>query len=53
MAATARQAPALENECKEHHDWPLCGCDPVADRVVAALLDQGWRPPVDFVVPER
>lgn len=22
-------------------DWPWCGCDPVADRVLAAIQDQG------------
>jgi hypothetical protein len=24
-------------------DWPCCGCDPYADKVVAALLEAGYR----------
>lgn len=26
-------------------NWPLCGCDPYADRVIGALLECGWNPP--------
>jgi hypothetical protein len=23
-------------------DWPVCGCDPYADKVIAALQERGW-----------
>ena len=26
-------------------NWPLCGCDPGANKVVEALQDCGWQPP--------
>jgi hypothetical protein len=25
-------------------DWPYCGCDPRATKVVEALIEQGWEP---------
>lgn len=37
--------------CRPHSDppqecsWPLCGCDPVAWRVMSVLEELGWRPP--------
>jgi hypothetical protein len=33
--------------------WPHCRCDPVADRVVARLLDEGWKPPLEGPLPKN
>lgn len=27
-------------------DWPFCGCDPKADRVIEALQESGWSSPL-------
>jgi hypothetical protein len=27
-------------------DWPGCGCDPAASKVIESLLEQGWEPPI-------
>lgn len=32
-------------ELPQDCDWPCCGCDPAADRVIAALEEMGWRAP--------
>lgn len=29
-------------------DWPLCGCDPYALKVVEALHESGWRSPTEI-----
>lgn len=34
-------------------DWPHCGCDEHAARVLEALAEEGWRRPVDISAVER
>jgi hypothetical protein len=41
----ARSANMGANDPQECN-WPLCGCDPYADKVVAALQEHGWEPSV-------
>lgn len=26
-------------------DWPTCGCDPYATKVVETLIESGWKSP--------
>lgn len=33
--------PAEPQDC----DWPHCGCDPAASKVVSALIEEGWTKP--------
>jgi hypothetical protein len=37
----ARQSNTAANDPAEC-DWPLCGCDPYADKVIYALRESGW-----------
>jgi len=33
-------------------NWPYCGCDPHATKVIASLCEQGWRSPYETAQPE-
>ena len=39
----ARAAAAAGGNEGQDCDWPWCGCDPVADRVLAAIQEQGLK----------
>jgi hypothetical protein len=39
----ARAAGTAGGNIGQDCDWPWCGCDPVADRVLAAIQDQGLK----------
>jgi hypothetical protein len=55
LAALRPSPPAPEGEFKcgarsgsfepQDCDWPYCGCDPKATKVIAALEEQGWARP--------
>jgi hypothetical protein len=30
-------------------DWPVCGCDPYADKVIAALDERAQVEPADYI----
>lgn len=38
-----KQAYPEPGEC----DWPGCGCDPNATKVIESFLEQNWKPPLD------
>ena len=41
--AGRKQAYPEPGEC----DWPGCGCDPNATKVIESFLEQNWKPPLD------
>ena len=41
MARAQNTGPNDPADC----NWPDCGCDPHATKVIAALVEQGWRAP--------
>ena len=41
--AGRKQAYPEPGEC----DWPGCGCDPNATKVIESFLEQSWKPPLD------
>lgn len=42
--AARKQGTAGGNDAADC-DWPTCGCDPSANKVVEALHESGWRSP--------
>jgi hypothetical protein len=63
MDCAARKQGTAGGNYPADCDWPHCGCDPHADKVMAALQEEGYPTPtearafVDFVLrhtwPER
>lgn len=51
VCATRAQGTAGGNDLADC-DWPMCGCDPYANKVVAALNEQGLIVPNDPAITE-
>jgi hypothetical protein len=49
LAAQPAAAPAYKcgAGCRAACNWPVCNCDPKANEIKQALLDDGWRPEAD------
>lgn len=49
---SARQQGTAGGSDPADCDWPLCGCDPYADKVIAALDEVGYAAPVADIEPD-